>query len=78
MAIPMSVALFVLAGLCQIGGGYLVWQWLREGKPIGYALVRSHDSSTLRDHSHLSTGSLRTSVCGVWRNVYCPFPPVGG
>ena len=25
-----SLALFVLAGLCEIGGGYLVWLWLRE------------------------------------------------
>jgi small multidrug resistance family-3 protein len=33
------MALFVLAGICEIGGGYLVWLWLREGKPIGYALA---------------------------------------
>jgi small multidrug resistance family-3 protein len=38
MTIPWSLGLFVLAGLCEIGGGYLVWLWLREGKPIGYAL----------------------------------------
>ena len=30
---------FLLAGLCEIGGGYLVWLWLREGKPAWYALV---------------------------------------
>jgi small multidrug resistance family-3 protein len=29
--ISWSVALFVLAGLCEIGGGYLVWQWWRNG-----------------------------------------------
>jgi small multidrug resistance family-3 protein len=29
-----SVAYFVLAGLCEIGGGYLVWLWLREGRPF--------------------------------------------
>ena len=28
-----SLALFVLAGLCEIGGGYLVWQWWRNGAP---------------------------------------------
>lgn len=28
-----SLGLFALAGLCEIGGGYLVWLWLREGKP---------------------------------------------
>ena len=36
-----SVIYFLLAGLCEIGGGYLVWQWLREGKPIGYAIAGS-------------------------------------
>jgi len=25
-----SLILFFLAGLCEIGGGYLVWLWLRE------------------------------------------------
>ncbi|MBI3810115.1 MAG: YnfA family protein [Nitrospirae bacterium] len=39
MPIPLSIGLFVLAGLCEIGGGYLVWLWLREGKPVGYAFV---------------------------------------
>lgn len=26
--------LFLIAGLAEIGGGYLVWQWLRNGKPL--------------------------------------------
>lgn len=30
--ISRSVVLFIVAGLCEIGGGWLVWQWLREGK----------------------------------------------
>ena len=29
-----SIALFALAGLMEIGGGYLVWLWLREGRAI--------------------------------------------
>jgi small multidrug resistance family-3 protein len=33
-----SLFLFVLAGLCEIGGGYLFWLWLREGKSIGLAV----------------------------------------
>jgi small multidrug resistance family-3 protein len=32
--IVKSLALFVLAGICEIGGGYLVWLWLRNGKGI--------------------------------------------
>jgi small multidrug resistance family-3 protein len=31
--------LFVLAGLCEIGGGYLVWGWMRDHKPLAWALV---------------------------------------
>lgn len=30
--------LFILAGLCEIGGGYLVWGWLREDRPLFWAL----------------------------------------
>ena len=32
MLITKSIALFILAGLCEIGGGYLIWIWLRENK----------------------------------------------
>lgn len=39
MIVLHSMGLFVLAGLCEIGGGYLMWLWLREGRPIGYALL---------------------------------------
>jgi len=34
-----SISYFVLAGLCEIGGGYLIWLWLRENRPIGYGAV---------------------------------------
>ena len=30
MNVVHSVALFVIAGLCEIGGGYLVWQWWKN------------------------------------------------
>ena len=30
--IARTITLFVLAGLAEIGGGYLVWQWLRAGR----------------------------------------------
>jgi small multidrug resistance family-3 protein len=35
----IAVLFFVLAGLAEIGGGYLVWLTLREGKPMWYALL---------------------------------------
>lgn len=33
-AVFRSAGLFVLAGLLEIGGGYLVWLWLREGRAL--------------------------------------------
>ncbi len=37
--IAKSLFYFVLAGLFEIGGGYLVWLWLREGKSISYGIL---------------------------------------
>ncbi|MBI3163302.1 MAG: YnfA family protein [Chloroflexi bacterium] len=34
-----ALLLFVLAELAEIGGGYLVWLWLREGKAIWIGLI---------------------------------------
>ena len=34
-----SLALFALAGLCEIGGGYLIWQSLRAGRPAWWAVA---------------------------------------
>lgn len=31
MVLTQSTLLFIPAGLCEIGGGYLVWQWWRSG-----------------------------------------------
>jgi small multidrug resistance family-3 protein len=31
--------LFVLAGLCEIGGGYLMRGWMRDHKPLLWALL---------------------------------------
>lgn len=35
----LSIGLYVLAGLCEIGGGYLVWLWFRAGRPLGYGIA---------------------------------------
>ena len=33
-----SLLTFFVAGLCEIGGGYLVWLWLREGRSLWYGV----------------------------------------
>lgn len=34
MSFVYAMAIFVLAGLCEIGGGYLIWLWLRADQPM--------------------------------------------
>ncbi|MFC4401571.1 YnfA family protein [Gracilibacillus xinjiangensis] len=40
-----ALVVFFLAGIAEIGGGYLIWLWLREGKNVffgaagGFALI---------------------------------------
>lgn len=39
MVITKSILIFILAGFCEIGGGYLIWLWLKEGKPFWYGIL---------------------------------------
>jgi small multidrug resistance family-3 protein len=39
MKIAQSILIFTIAGLCEIGGGYLVWLWLKENKPFWVGVV---------------------------------------
>jgi len=34
-----SLLNFMWAGLFEIGGGYLVWEWLKEGKPVSWGII---------------------------------------
>ncbi|HUF18457.1 MAG TPA: YnfA family protein [Thermoanaerobaculia bacterium] len=34
-----SILLFILAGLCEIGGGYGIWVWMRDKRSIGFAVA---------------------------------------
>ncbi|CAH0160525.1 hypothetical protein SRABI96_00940 [Peribacillus sp. Bi96] len=35
----VTTVIFLMAGLAEIGGGYLIWLWLREGKSIYLGLA---------------------------------------
>ena len=37
--VTQSLGLFIRAGLCEIGGGWLVWQWIREDRPWSWGLL---------------------------------------
>ena len=37
--VTRSIVLFVVAGLCEIAGGYLVWVWLRDNKSVALGIA---------------------------------------
>ncbi len=39
MELVKSLFFFFIAGLCEIGGGYLVWLSIKEEKPIWYGIL---------------------------------------
>lgn len=56
MSVLRGIGLFIAAGLAEIGGGYLVWRWLREGSPwpvglagalilVGYGVIPTLQSA---------------------------------
>ena len=40
-SVALSLFLFVVAGLAEIGGGWMVWKAVREGKPKYWAVIGS-------------------------------------
>lgn len=39
MSIVQSTLVFLLAALCEIGGAYLIWLWLKQDKPVWYGII---------------------------------------
>jgi len=39
MPVIKTLLYFFLAGLLEISGGYLIWLWVREGKPITFGII---------------------------------------
>ena len=39
MVVLKSLLIFIIAGLCEIGGGYLIWLTVKNQKPVWYGIV---------------------------------------
>ena len=37
--VARTIALYVVAGLAEIGGGWAIWQWLRAGKGLVWGIA---------------------------------------
>ena len=38
-SVARSLILFMIAGVCEIGGGWLMWKWLKDEKPGWWGLL---------------------------------------
>ena len=64
-----SLLYFLWAGLFEIGGGYLVWLWLREGKPFWWGIL-GNCFSFLWDYCNSPIRKFWQSVCSFRWCVY--------
>lgn len=66
-----SIFYFIVAGLFEIGGGYLVWIWLRDSKSWIYGL------SGMVVLALYGTGPLWAGLCCLRQSIYYIVPALG-
>ena len=71
MLILKSMTLFIAAGLCEIGGGYLIWLWLREGRSQLVCHSRCNHFNILWYRTDVSAGPFRAGICRLWWHFRC-------
>jgi len=81
-----AVGLFALAGLAEIGGGWLVWQWLREDRPwplglvgalvlVGYGVIPTLQDSPHFGRVYAAYGGVFIVLAVAWGAVFDGFRP---
>jgi small multidrug resistance family-3 protein len=88
-AVLRAVGLFALAGLAVIGGGWLVWQWLREERPwpigligalvlVGYGVIPTLQDSPHFGRVYAAYGGIFIVLALAWGTVFDGFRPIAG
>lgn len=84
--VARALALFALAGLAEIGGGWLVWQWLRESRPwpmglfgalvlIGYGVIVTFQASSEFGRVYAAYGGIFIVMALAWGALIDGFRP---
>ena len=74
----LSILFFILAGLAEIGGGYLVWLYMRDDKGPLYLIAGAIFYFLYGYHSYLPTRSkLWQSIRRIRRRIHRPFYSMG-
>ena len=85
MTILKSLSIFLLAGLCEIGGGYLIWLWIKEDKSpwlaalgalilVGYGLVATLQTEGF-GRVYATYGGIFIVMSIVWAYFFDGFRP---
>jgi small multidrug resistance family-3 protein len=64
-----TFALFVIVAVAEIGGGYLVWQWLRERKKNWLWIDWRFHTVSIWSNPHISALKFWQGVCCLWWNI---------
>jgi Uncharacterised BCR, YnfA/UPF0060 family len=72
-----SLMYFLLAGVCEIGGGYLIWLWLREGKSPWLGLAGAVVIMYVWRNSHPPACQFWARLCGLRWSVHSAGHAVG-
>ena len=51
MTVAKSILLFVVAAVFEIGGAWLVWQGVREGRGFSANVIRGDFTGRIGDHA---------------------------
>ena len=70
--------LFGLAGLCEIGGGCLVWGWMRESKPLFWALIGAGVLALYGAVAAMQPISAFGRVYAAYGGIFIVFSPFSG
>lgn len=81
-----AIWLFILAGLAEIGGGYLIWLWLREGAHwvygvlgavilVGYGIIPTLQNFPSFGRVYAAYGGVFIALALLWGWVVDKHPP---
>lgn len=81
-----ALLLFAAAGFAEIGGGWLVWQWLRVGKPwpfgllgglvvVAYGVIPTFQTDSNFGRVYAAYGGVFILLSLVWGHLVDAFQP---
>ena len=73
----LSILFFILAGLAEIGGGYLVWLYMRDDKRTYLPNHRCFYFILIWHHPYLPAEASFGKVYCIRRRIYCPLYSMG-